>query len=237
MQTFALQKHSCLYFTHWERIEMRVEMSPTPGESILRFAGDRIRFSITTERAAPQAFLRTNLGRAPRLHAEVLQDYREELARWHAPPVQGQQTNLPRGLAWRDIPMRPVDGSWELEMTLTEVGFFYAKGYVLDEHQRQVWPNGSNIGITVHPNEYRTGNTIYCAFTRMFGESKTAVSTADLIDPLLGRLDKQGYAVIPPSGKLRDLIKEFPHIFETLGCRVLQLLPVNPTPTTYARFG
>ncbi|MGZ8920520.1 MAG: alpha-amylase family glycosyl hydrolase, partial [Limisphaerales bacterium] len=39
------------------------------------------------------------------------------------------------------------------------------------------------------------------------------------------------------SGKFRDLIKEFPHIFGTLGCRILHLLPVNPTPTTYARFG
>ena len=28
-----------------------------------------------------------------------------------------------------------------------------------------------------------------------------------------------------------------PHIFDTLGCRILHLLPVNPTPTTYARFG
>ena len=28
-----------------------------------------------------------------------------------------------------------------------------------------------------------------------------------------------------------------PHIIDTLGCRILHLLPVNPTPTTYARFG
>ena len=41
----------------------------------------------------------------------------------------------------------------------------------------------------------------------------------------------------PPSGKLRDLTRELPHIFGTLGCRILHLLPVNPTPTTYARFG
>src|SRR5262249_46148284 len=50
-------------------------------------------------------------------------------------------------------------------------------------------------------------------------------------------LDNAGYTVIPPSGKLRDLGKALPHIFETLGCRILHLLPVNPTPTTYARFG
>ncbi|MGH7992290.1 MAG: amylo-alpha-1,6-glucosidase, partial [Limisphaerales bacterium] len=28
-----------------------------------------------------------------------------------------------------------------------------------------------------------------------------------------------------------------PHIVQTLGCRILHLLPVHPTPTTYARFG
>src|SRR4029453_701068 len=43
--------------------------------------------------------------------------------------------------------------------------------------------------------------------------------------------------VLPPSGKLRDLIQCLPHIIDVLGCRILHLLPVNPTPTTYARFG
>ena len=49
--------------------------------------------------------------------------------------------------------------------------------------------------------------------------------------------DKLGYTVIPPSGKFRDLIRQLPHIMDTLGCRILHLLPVNPTPTTFARFG
>src|SRR5262249_50750062 len=39
------------------------------------------------------------------------------------------------------------------------------------------------------------------------------------------------------SGKFRDLVRQLPHIAGTLGCRILQLLPVNPVPTTYARFG
>jgi predicted glycogen debranching enzyme len=43
--------------------------------------------------------------------------------------------------------------------------------------------------------------------------------------------------VLPFSGKLRELVCELPHIVGTLGCRILHLLPVNPTPTTYARFG
>ena len=43
--------------------------------------------------------------------------------------------------------------------------------------------------------------------------------------------------MIPPSGKLRDLTACVPHILETLGCRILHLLPIGPTPTTYARMG
>src|SRR4029434_854265 len=48
---------------------------------------------------------------------------------------------------------------------------------------------------------------------------------------------QEGSPVLPPAGKLRDLIAPLPHIIDTLGCRILHLLPVNPTPTTFARFG
>src|SRR5207302_11055232 len=88
------------------------------------------------------------------------------------------------------------------------------------------------------PNRYRTANTIYCAFTRLFGETKTARTTTDLKkEKELTPLDNAGYTVIPPSGKLRDLTKHLPHIFDTLGCRILHLLPIHPTPPTFARFG
>lgn len=216
---------------------MHVEMSPTPGEMLLRYVGDRIRFSIRSSQSVPQAFLRTNLGRGSFLHAEIVQEYREELSRWPHRAIQTPSTNQPRGMAWRDIPLRWKNDHWETDLTLCEVGFFNAKAYVVDEHGRHIWPDGANIGITVHPNEYRTGNTVYCAFPRMFGETKSALSTAGMLDPAVERLDKPQYTVIPPSGKFRDLIREFPHIFNTLGCRILHLLPVNPTPTTYARFG
>ncbi len=72
----------------------------------------------------------------------------------------------------------------------------------------------------------------------MFGQTRTALSTLDAtLENRLAELDEAGYTVIPPSGKLRDLISFLPHIMGTLGCRILHLLPVNPTPTTYARFG
>ncbi len=51
------------------------------------------------------------------------------------------------------------------------------------------------------------------------------------------KLDQDGYAVIPPSGTFRDLIGELDFIIGELGCRILLLLPIHPTPTTYGRMG
>jgi starch synthase (maltosyl-transferring) len=215
---------------------MEVTLSPTAGEMLPRYVGDRIRFTILADGPVREAFLRTNLGRGSFLQADIAREYREELARWKASAAPTVPGTMPRDMAWRDIPLRRSEDGWTVELALPEVGFFNAKGYVVDEHGRQVWPRGPNIGISVHPNEYRTGNVIYCAFTRLFGETKYSRG-ASSADPFIDRLDKEGYTVIPPSGKFRDLIAEFPHIFDRLGCMILHLLPVNPTPTTYARFG
>ena len=75
-------------------------------------------------------------------------------------------------------------------------------------------------------------------FPRMFGPAKTQRDTTVMDhDGRVTSLDSEGYTVIPPGGKLRDLKSELSHIFEALDCRILHLLPVNPTPTTYARMG
>lgn len=216
---------------------MQIEMFPSPGENLLRFAGDRVSFRLETPQTAAQAFLRTNLGRAGRLHAEIAQEYKEELAQWQLAPSRAPRTLVPKGMAWRDVPMVWKEGAWRIEMTAAEAGFFQAKAYAVDERGRQIWPEGPDVGISVHPNEYRSANTIYCAFTRMFGETKGAAAAGSELEPHLARLEKLGYSVLPPSGKLRDLVKAIPHIFDTLGCRILHLLPVSPVPATYARFG
>ena len=39
------------------------------------------------------------------------------------------------------------------------------------------------------------------------------------------------------AGSLRALTRSLPHVFETLGCRIIHLLPIGPVPTTYARMG
>src|SRR6267143_73303 len=136
---------------------LKLEMIPPTGERLLRFIGDRIRFTL-----------------------------------------------------------RRAGDEWFVELAFTEVGWFKAKAYAVDERGRQIWPDGPDIGLSVHPDSYRTANTIYCAFTRLFGETKTAVTTADKkLEAQLKQLDKQGYMVVPASGKLRDLVKELPHIIDT----------------------
>ena len=209
-------------------MSLTLHMTPATGERTLRYVGDRVRLSLRTSTGTiPKGWtakIRTNLGRAAYLRKEIIQSNFKRL------PIAGA--------SWRDLPLTQGDGEWFIEMPLTEVGFFKAKAYALDENGKQVWPDGPDVGICVHPDSYRTANTIYCAFPRMFGPSKKAFHTIDEgWEGKLKELDQQGYTVIPPSGKLRDVIRELPHIMDGLGCRILHLLPVNSTPTTLARFG
>ncbi|HSY73891.1 MAG TPA: hypothetical protein VK810_00330, partial [Dongiaceae bacterium] len=202
-------------------------MTPATGERLLRFTGDKIRFEIkngNTENKNLRAFLRTNLGRAA--------EHRNEIISAHAGHVAAA------GISWRDLPMQKTEVGWQIELPLAEVGYFKAKAYLLDEKKWQHWPDGADVGISVHPNFARTANTIYCAFTRLFGATKNLASTADeKLEAELKSLDAKNYTVIPPSGTFRDLAKQLPHIVQKLGCRILHLLPIHPTPTTYARFG
>jgi len=198
-------------------------MEPATGERLLRFVGDRVRFSVRGAGAAA-ALLRTNLGRAAARRREII-----------AAHAGGA---VPAGASWRDVPMQKTGDGWEIELPLAEVGFFKAKAYLLDEKNWQHWPEGPDVGISVHPNACRTANTIYCAFTRLFGATKNRSSTRDeKLEAQIKSLDKKNFTVIPPSGKLRDLARQLPHVIHTLGCRIVHLLPVQPVPTTFARFG
>ncbi len=204
-------------------------MTPAPGARLQRFVGDRVRFTLMTREGAGAALtgwrarLRTNLGRAEVLRREIIEAH-----------ARGARL---AGASWRDLPLNGDSEGWSLELPLAEVGYFKAKAYLIDPQGWQHWPEGADVGISVHPDRYRTGNVIYCAFTRLFGESRTATITAEDKEPVLTELENKGYATIPASGKLRDLQALLPHILDTLGCRILHLLPVNPVPTTYGRFG
>lgn len=204
-------------------------MTPSPGDRLVRFVGDRIHFTLQHERGErlPQgwkASLRTNLGRVARIRDEILRAHFHQVA--------------PAGDSWHDIPMRPTQEGWELSLTLAEVGYFKAKAYATDPQGHQHWPSSPDFGLSVHPDLCRTANTIYCAFTRQFGNTKELTTNrSESLEEQLRKLDDRGYAVIPPSGKLRDLTQQLPHIMGDLGFRILHLLPINPTPTTYARYG
>ena len=201
-------------------------MEPATGERLVRFVGDRIRFTLHdgSGRNGWRALLRTNLGRAAALRREII------AAHAGNPVLAGE--------SWRDVPVQQNGDAWQIELPLVEAGFFKAKAYLLDPKGWQHWPDGPDVGISVHPNFARTANTIYCAFTRLFGATKNSSSPRDKkLEVQLQQLDGKNFTVIPPSGKFRDLARQLPHIVQTLGCRIIHLLPVHPTPTTYARFG
>lgn len=205
-------------------------MDPAPGAHVLRFVGDRVVVRLRRADGLPlpagwQGRLRTTIGRVAAARAAIV------ARRGGSEPFAGS--------AWRDIRLRREDdATWIADLPLTEIGWFRAKAFAIDTDGHQHWPDGHDLGIAVHPDETRTGNTIYCAFVRQFGATRTQASTADpLCDDSLAVLDRHGYTVIPPSGTLRDVVAQLPHIVDRLGCRILHLLPVAPTPTTYARFG
>jgi len=204
-------------------------MSPQPADRLVRFVGDLIRFSITSDpQASPksgwQARLRTSLGRA--------RIVREEIIRAHV-------ANVPAfGARWHDVPLTWDGTRWTREIVLCEAGYSSAKAYLVDPKGFQHWPDGSDVGISVHPDWTRTRNTVYCAFTRLFGITRTESQLRPEADEItLQALEKKGFATLPASGTFRDLSRQLPHIIQRLGCQILHLLPVHPTPTTFARYG
>ena len=207
-------------------VQPNLSMTPPPGERLLRFVGDRVRFTLQAGAASVgwRALLRTNLGRAALRRREIISAHAGGAAA--------------AGASWRDVPMQKTADGWQIELPLAEVGWFKAKAYLLDEKNWQHWPAGADVGISVHPDFSRTASTIYCAFIRLFGASKNLSSTADQnLETQLKSLEALGYATLPPSGKFRDLARQLPFLVNQLGCRIIHLLPVHPAPTTYARFG
>ena len=204
----------------------RILQSPEPGHCLLRFKGDRLVFSLRVDPpVAGKAFIRTNLGHARIIRREIIRQ------------VEHNESRL--GRDWFDIPMRPVSkGRFEAVVDLAEVGHFEAKClFIADDRNEPLWPAGKNTSINVEPADTCCGNIIYNAFVRQFGPGKHLPVSDTAADETIKKLDKAGFTVIPPSGKFRDLIAELDFIMNRLGCRVLQLLPIHPTPTTYARMG
>src|SRR5689334_22057207 len=108
-------------------------MTPAPGERLLRFVGDRVRFTLKREDGGPlpegwSVLLRTTLGRVRLLRQEMISAY----------PRRPTLANA----AWHDVPMEQTGGEWSRELTLTETGYFRAKAYAIDPGGNQYWPSG-----------------------------------------------------------------------------------------------
>lgn len=203
-----------------------VVQNPVPGTRILMFRGDTRSFILSL--SYPQdgsAWLRTNIGHAKTARREIIREVENDL------PLLGRD--------WFDLPMKRMDDqTFKITVPLCEVGHFEGKCFFLPKgEKRPLWPEGPNVAINVEPTGTCCSNIIYNAFVRQFGPNKSGDFFQNADENLIQCLDKKGYTVIPPSGTFRDLIKELDFIIGELGCRVIQLLPIHPTPTTYARMG
>ncbi len=118
-------------------------------------------------------------------------------------------------------------------VALDSVRLISYKTYFLPNGKREpIWTDGKDALIKVAPEWTRCGASIYTAFTRQFRDA-----TSDVDYEAVAALDRAGYTVIPPSGTFRNLAKRLDHIIGELGFHIIQLLPIHPTPTTYARMG
>mgnify|MGYP000840916158 FL=1 len=210
-------------FIHSESTIM--QQSIRPARTIFH-TGDTVTLrldGIPADRAGT-AVVRTNIGRAAIRRAEIV--------------ARTDQHRALAGLDWHDLPMKTVaPGVAELTLPFTEIGIFEAKCCFLPADRSAIlWPEGENFRFKVCSANAAAGNTIYSAFVRQFGANMDkAVSAPDPEE--LAELDRRGYTVIPPSGTFRALKKQLDHIFNKLGCRILQLLPIHPAPTQYGRMG
>ncbi|MFZ2656545.1 MAG: hypothetical protein WAX69_16550, partial [Victivallales bacterium] len=206
---------------------IKLIQNPPSGKHSLYFRGDIATFELKIENPVKgKAFIRTNLGNAFIRRKEI---------------VESVETKRQRsGQDWHDVPMSKFgEDAYTVKIALLEVGHFEAKMFFLPEvSDEPVWSEGNNIHINVEPAEFCCANSIYCAFVRQFGQNKNKKTTSgDEINSFVFRLDTEGYSVIPPSGTFRNLIKELDVIIDRMKCRIIHLLPINPTPTVFARMG
>ena len=200
--------------------------TPAPGQHLVLHRGDTIAFNlISSAQQAGRGWLRTNIGNARKRRIEL---------------IQHVESNSPiRAGDWHDIPMERIhDRQYAITLPLVEVGCFEAKAFFLTKGGGEpVWPEGENTFLKVEPSEYCCANTTYTAFVRQFGPNRCRRTTTEKQRSAVDVLEEHGYTVIPRSGTFRDLIGHLDAIVDQLRFRIIQLLPIHPTPTTYARMG
>ncbi len=208
-------------------MEHDLKQTPPPGAKLLNCGGDTVTFYLETPPdLSGSAYLRTNLGNARLRRREIIKMVETE--------------GTLGGRDWHDIPMKKVrEGYYSLKLPLVETGWFAAKTLFIKSDGKVVWPGGKNITIKIEPANTCCHNTIYTVFPRQFGEiAKTKIAGTNISHAnVIRELDNIGYAVIPPSGTFRDVIKELDFIIGTMNFRIIQLLPIFPVPTTFLRMG
>jgi predicted glycogen debranching enzyme len=204
----------------------RITQTPLPDTHRIRYRGDTAVFTLDLgEECQGDAWLRTNIGRGHIRNEEIIRFAEEGL-----PPLSRD---------WHDLPMKAAGpGRFRIVLPLLEVGRFEAKAFFAPKNQSVMWwPEGGNAILKVEPAETAASNTMYTAFVRQFGPDKGKCKTDDPHALAAAELDAAGFEVIPRSGKFRELSAELEFITKKLRCRIVQLLPIFPTPTTFARMG
>ncbi|VFQ46473.1 amylo-alpha-1,6-glucosidase [Desulfoluna butyratoxydans] len=193
--------------------------TPTPGSSLVRYEGEILVFDLRLgEGEGGEGVVRTNLG-------------------FTAPEVEEACPAYPEN-AWRDIPMIPAGkGRFVLTLPVTEAGYFEATCCV-KQAGGILWVQGGNVKIHAKPAATCCSSIIYNAFLRQFGPSMLLEREAsEPCAEATARLEREGHTVIPPSGTFRSFARHLDFIIGRLGCNVIQLLPVNPLPTTFGKMG
>jgi starch synthase (maltosyl-transferring) len=202
-----------------------MRQTPAPGTSLLTHSGDTIVFKLDVDQERKgHAVLRTSLGGAAIRRREIIESMNESRA--------------PLARDWSDIPMlKTSPGVYEVRVPLIQVGTFRAKAFFIPEgSSRAEWPDGGDVKIKTAPAWTCCGSSIYTVFPRQFGKACN-LEFSENENELVLELDEKGWAAIPPGGTFRDVIKKLDTILGEERFRIVQLLPIHPVPTTFARMG
>ncbi|MBR2373457.1 MAG: hypothetical protein IKA87_04425, partial [Lentisphaeria bacterium] len=194
-----------------------------PGREVF-YAGESITVELANIPDIPgRAVFRTNL--------PGIRQRRKELIELH------ENLSEIQDLDWFDIEIPGSSSCRTITLPLIDVGCFEGKCcFIPDKDSAVLWAEGENFHFKVTNASSIAGTTIYSAFVRQFGRNLYLPRSTGSPQKT-EMLDHSGYTVIPPSGTFRQLAGHLDHIFGKLNCRILQLLPIHPVPSSYGRMG
>ena len=208
--------------------QYQLTADPACGTGQVLFAGEVLKVKLKIQGNAPpakaKAFLRTDLNGADEKRRQVIERIEEGASLFT--------------VGWHDVEMERIgESSFSIELIAHQPGYYEYKTYLIADEITH-WPWGDNSYVSVHALKWWGNNSIYSAFPRQFGPYKEMEEAAPAYEAdAVCELEEKGFTVIPPSATLGDLERELPFLFEDLGIRILHLLPVQETPTHYARMG